>query len=719
MFIIEVFVTNASLNVNKTYSYYYDSFIDNYKRVKVQFNRTYTTALVVRSYEINDLSEYEKELGYKINKIVDIIDEEPIITDNQFELSKWLSKTTISPLMACINTMLPKVLRTSKKIKDSKKIVTINKKSIEGIKLTPKQIDIYNKLTDGMLLSEARKLSVSIVNKLIDLNVLELITLESSFKDNKLEFNNNFKELTPDQRNVYEKVISTDKKVSMLYGVTGSGKTEVYLHLARYYLKQNKEVLILVPEISLTPQMIQRVKERFNDVIFYHSELNDQERYEQYKRVKEGNVRIVVGTRSSIFLPFNNLGLIIIDEEHDTSYKQDNIPCYHAKNIAIKRAYEFNAKVLLGSATPSLDSYTRALKNEYELLELKERINHCLPEIKIVDLTKETKKMSNYIISSELKNELDICINSNKQAIILLNRRGYSPIVKCSSCGTTIMCSDCDVPLNYHSDYKILKCHQCGKTYKTTTKCPKCGENSLIYYGFGTMKVEEELRKLYPNVSIERMDRDNVSKKGAHKDILDRFGNKEIQILIGTQMIAKGLDYPSVTLVGILNADSGLMHQDYNSTKLTLDLLMQASGRSGRADNRGKVIIQAFNTDHYVLKAVLKQDYLYYYNIEMNYREKSMYPPYSHFVQILISDTSDDRLNNSVEYLYEKCQKLNHRMFKPSEINKIQKQKRFRILMFSSSLKDLIEDTWLIVNDYYKLKNKSNIKIDIDSMYLE
>jgi len=621
--------------------------------------------------------------------------------------------------MACINTMLPKVLRTSKKLQDSKKVTYIKKNPIKDTKLTAKQLDIYNKLSDGMLLTDANKLSSSIVKTLRNKNLIELVVEESSFKDNDIIIQDNFKTLTKDQEIVYNSVINTDSRVSMLFGVTGSGKTEVYLHLAKYYLNQNKEVLILVPEISLTPQMISRVKERFNDVIFYHSELNDQERYEQYKRVKEGKVKIVVGTRSSVFLPFTNLGLIIIDEEHDTSYKQDNTPCYNVKSVAIKRANDYDAKVLLASATPSLDSYTRALKGEYQLLTLKERINHSLPQIEIVDLTKETKKMSNYIISSKLKEELDLCLANNKQAIILLNRRGYSPIVKCASCGTTLMCSDCDVPLNYHSDLKLLKCHQCGKTYKTSTVCPKCGQHDLIYFGFGTMKVEEELKKLYPNVSIERMDRDNVSRKGAHKSILDRFENREIQILIGTQMIAKGLDYPNVTLVGILNADAGLMHQDYNSTKLTLDLLMQASGRSGRADNLGKVVIQAFNTDHYVLKAVLKQDYLYYYNIEMNYREKSNYPPYSHLVEILISDTNDNRLESSVEYLNKKCSELNYRMFKPSELNKLQKQRRFRILLFSSSMKDIINDIWNVVDDYYKQRNKSNIKIDIDPLYLE
>ncbi len=717
MFLVEVYVTNASLNINYPFTYCYDKYIEKYVRVKVSFAGSYTSALCINcTYTDLNKEEYEKQKGYKLKEIIEPLDDEPILSKQQYELAFWLSRTTLSPLISCINTMLPKVLKTSKNTSKAKTIRKIRK--IDGdFNLTSKQLEIYNKLYDGILSSEARKYSTSIINKLIEKGAIEEYFIEATYK-NKLIDKTAFKQLTSDQEYVYKKVIETDKMVSLLFGVTGSGKTEVYLHLARYYLNLNKEVLILVPEISLTPQMIERVKQRFEDVVFYHSELSDQERYEQYKRIKNKEVKIVVGTRSAIFLPFHDLGLIIIDEEHDQSYKQDNVPTYHAKNVAIKRAIDFNGKVLLASATPSLDSYSHALKGDYQLLKLEHRINLKLPQIQIVDLTKRIKQKDSYIISKPLYEEINNTLNNNKQVIILLNRRGYSPIIKCGSCGTTLMCQDCDIPLNYHKDENVLKCHQCSRTYKVPKYCPSCKSDNLIYYGFGTKKVEEELHKLFPNAKIDRMDRDSVSKKGAHQRILDDFGKHNIDILIGTQMIAKGLDYPDVTLVGILNADAGLMHQDYNSAKMTFDLLMQASGRSGRADEEGKVIIQAFNVEHYAIKAVLNQDYNYFYNIEMNYRNKTKYPPYSHIIEILLSDENIDRLNKSVNYLDNKLNDLECKKYKPVQLSKIQRKERYRILISGKDLIPLLNNLHIIIDEYLKNKNMSHIKVDIDPLYL-
>ena len=718
MYLVEVYVTNASLNINYPFTYFSNEKIEERVRVNIHFGRGYTNGIVSKcTYTDLTIEEIKKEKGYAIQPIIKVLDNEPIISEELFNLAFWLSKTTVSPLISCLNTMLPKVLKTSKSTTNPKmhRRFKINKINVD---LTNKQNEVLSKLYDGILASDARKLSTSIINKLIEKGVIEEYEEEASFNNSIID-KTAFKSLTDDQNNCYEKIISTDKMVSLLFGVTGSGKTEVYLHLARYYLKLNKEVLILVPEISLTPQMIQRVKERFEDVIFYHSELSDQERYEQYKRVKDGKVKIVVGTRSAVFLPFNDLGLIIVDEEHDHSYKQDNVPAYHAKNVVFKRALQHNSKVVLASATPSLESYSRALKGDYQLLELKNRINLTLPKINIVDLTNETKKNRSYIISDELKDELTNCLNNNKQAIILLNRRGYSPIIKCGNCGTTLMCSDCDIPLNYHKDENILKCHQCGKVYRLPSTCPKCSEKTLIYYGYGTKRVEEELHKLYPHANIERMDRDNVSKKGAHEKILNRFGKGEIDILIGTQMIAKGLDYPNVTLVGILNADAGLMHQDYNSAKTTFDLLMQASGRAGRANDSGKVIIQAFNPEHYVINAVLNQNYNMFYNIEMNYRSKTKYPPYTHIIEVLLSDENINRLNKSLDFISNKISSLPFKTYKPCELTKIKKQHRYRILIIDKDLLQMLKGLDIIIEEYLSNKNVSHLKIDVDPLYLE
>lgn len=718
MYLIEVYVTNASLNVNQLYSYYYDEFIDSFKRVKVLFARSKTNALVINCYEFSSLEEKQKELGFKLLKIISVVDEHPIISKKQFELAKWLSKTTVSPFISCLNSMLPKALKTTKNIVNPTRVEYISK-NIINLKLTNKQKEFYDRCYDGMLVKDARKMSASIFNKLKSLKIIEIYSNEKTYSATKNVDKTSFKELTKDQRKAYVSIIESSINTSLIFGITGSGKTEVYLHLAKHYLDEGKQVLILVPEISLTPQMIKRVIERFNDVVFYHSELNDQERYEQYKRILNNEVNIVVGTRSSVFLPFSNLGLIIVDEEHDQSYKQDNTPCYNTINVAKKLALDFNAKVVLASATPSLDSYTRALKKEYNFLTLKERINNKLPEIKIVDLTSEVKNSNSYIISHPLKIEIENNLSIHKQTIILLNRRGYSPIVKCSECGSTLICDACDIPLSYHKDEELLKCHQCGRIYKNIKLCPKCNSNKLIYYGFGTKKVEEELHKLFPKAIIDRMDHDNVSKKGSHKRILDNFEKGNTDILIGTQMIAKGLDYPNVTLVGILNADAGLMHQDYNSSKLTFDLLMQASGRSGRADAQGKVIIQAFNPDHYVLKAVLSQNYEYFYNIEMNYRACMMYPPYSHILSIIVSDANINRLNKSIKFISEYLDNDELKIFMPCSLSKINNLMRQRILIMHKDNTKLLDFAWNILDDYLKNGNLSKIKFDIDPLYLE
>lgn len=718
MYLIEAYVTNASLNVNRAFTYYSDYEIAKYVRIRVIFHNAPNLAIVSSCrYTDKDLNEICEELGFEIEKVIEVVDEEPVISQELFELAFWLSRTTISPLISCLNSMLPKTLKTSKAFVDPKTIRKIRKINGEHT-FTKRQKEVYDQLYDGMDASQARKISASIIKKLLDMNAIEEYREEAAFENSLIE-SSAFKQLTEEQKNAYDSIINTDKMVSLLFGVTGSGKTEVYLHLARHYLQQNKEVLILVPEISLTPQMIQRVKERFSDVVFYHSELSDQERYEQYKRIRDREVKIVVGTRSSIFLPFHDLGLIIIDEEHDSSYKQDNVPCYHVKNVAFKRAITHRGKVLLASATPSLESYTRALKGDYQLLELQNRINLSFPEISVVDLDEQVRKHRSYIISKVLHDELESCLNDHKQAIILLNRRGYSPIIRCSDCNGVLMCTDCDTPLNYHKKENILKCHQCGKIYQVPDRCPHCGSRELLYYGFGTMKVEEELHRLFPEAKIERMDRDSVGRKGAHEKILKHFEDHQIDILIGTQMIAKGLDYPDVTLVGILNADAGLMHQDYNSAKVTFDLLMQASGRSGRAQDEGKVIIQAFNTNHYAIKAVLAQDYNYFYNIEMNYRSKTSYPPYSHMIQIILSDLNDERIIRSAKYLYEQFEQTDFRVYKPYELGKIKKMYRNRILIMDKDLLKMLAETQKIIDEYIGRRNMSHVKIDVDPLYIE
>lgn len=718
MHIISVYITNASLYVDKPFSYAYEKPIEKYKRVIVNFNHKRSVGIVTDAKECElDHLQYSMQYGYEILDVLQVIDEEPVMDDKMFDLAKWLSATTISPLVSCINAMLPKALKTAKNIKPSVIEEHLHLLPFDNFK-TKKQEEFYYQLKDGMKCSLARKISPSIFNSLYKKGAFEIVNEEKKYEETDADIKP-FLDLNSDQRRAFEDFLSSDKLVSLLYGVTGSGKTEVYLHLAREYLNKKKEVLILVPEISLTPQMIKRVKERFNDVIFYHSQLSDQEKYEQFMRLKRKEAYIVVGTRSSIFLPFSDLGLIIIDEEHDSSYKQENVPCYNVKNVAIRRAMADNGKVLLASATPSLDSYTRAKKGDYGFLLLPRRINDTPPVISTVDLNTEIRRGGSYIISRDLQKEIENVLANHQQAIIVLNRRGYSPVVKCKACGSTMMCGDCDVALNYHSDINSLVCHQCGRIYPLTRRCPNCSSNELLYYGFGTMKAEEELKRLFPMAVIERMDADNTSKKGSHQLILERLEKHETDILIGTQMIAKGLDYPDVTLVGILNADSGLMRQDYNAAKMTFDLLMQASGRSGRAKSPGRVIIQTFNEDHYVIRAVLKQDYEYFYNIEMNYRYKTSYPPYAHLLAIMIEDVNDEKAHRVVSELYQSLISDNIKCYKPIKVAKLKKLQRYRLLLAGKSMIDLINNTNPLIRRILAKNTGVRIKVDIDPLYLE
>jgi len=721
MYIIEAYVTNAALAVDKPFSYYYDEEIALYTRIKVNFNNRSNVALVVGCKEVEkEKEEIEAELGFKLLKVQEVIDTKPIINQELFDMASWLAKTTLSPLISCINVMLPKYLKTDLNDDKPKLLEYLNKNDISNLNLTSKQLEIYNSLNDDMLASEARKLSTSIFNALKEKGAISLYKKESSYQSESLIIKDDqFLTLNSQQENVYKHILESEKEIFYLYGITGSGKTEVYLHLARDFLKKGKQVLILVPEIALTPQMIERVKQRFNSLAFYHSQLSNQERYEQYKRVLNGEISIVVGTRSSIFLPFSDLGLIIVDEEHDSSYKQDNTPCYDAKKVAMYRSNHNKAKLVLASATPSLDAYTRALKGEYELCTLEKRVNDCLPEVKLINLDQEVRKGSDYIYSDPLKEALSERFNKHEQAIILLNRRGYAPIVKCNKCGSTLMCKDCDLTLTYHKDENSLKCHQCGRNYVLPETCPNCKNKSLTTYGYGTKRAQEELIKLFPEVRICRMDYDSTRKKGAYEKILNDFGNNKYDVLLGTQMIAKGLDFPNATLVAILNADSALMHLDYNASKLAFDLLMQAAGRSGRSEKKGEVLIQTYNPNHYVMQAVLNQDYKYFYNKEMHYRSEANYPPYSHFVSLIISDENEKRALDSLNTLLSLCKNLSFNSYRPLKLNRLNNRYRYRILFKDKSLAKMVNDLWALINEYLANNKNSSLKVDVDPLYLE
>ncbi|WP_027107555.1 primosomal protein N' [Lacticigenium naphthae] len=467
--------------------------------------------------------------------------------------------------------------------------------------------------------------------------------------------------LNEEQLSAYEDIMKSieqrEKTVFLLKGITGSGKTEIYLQSIAEVLKDNKSALMLVPEIALTPQMVNQFKSRFGEeVAVLHSGLSNGEKYDEWRKIYREEAKVVVGARSSIFAPLKNIGLIIIDEEHENSYKQDENPRYHARDIAVWRGNHHNCPVILGSATPSLESRARASKNVYKLIELKKRANKKpLPEVTLVDMREEVKKGNRSSFSELLKKEIKNRIDRNEQCVLLLNRRGYSSFVMCRECGFVLPCPNCDISLTLHMDTKTMKCHYCGHEENIPNRCPQCQSASIRYYGTGTQKIEEELQALIPEAKIIRMDVDTTRKKGAHEKLLKKFGSKKANILLGTQMIAKGLDFPDVTLVGVLNADTALSLPDFRSSEKTFQLLTQVSGRSGRAELEGKVIVQSFNPEHYSIQLAQTHRYDLFYKKEMNLRRSSQYPPYYFILRVSVSHENElkaaKKMNEIIEFI--------------------------------------------------------------------
>ncbi|MBU5246243.1 primosomal protein N' [Bacillus halotolerans] len=449
--------------------------------------------------------------------------------------------------------------------------------------------------------------------------------------------------LTDEQSAAFQPIRRTldnnEHQVFLLHGVTGSGKTEIYLQSIEKVLAKGKEAIVLVPEISLTPQMVHRFKGRFgSQVAVMHSGLSTGEKYDEWRKIHRKEVRLVVGARSAIFAPFENLGMIIIDEEHESSYKQEEMPRYHAKEVAIKRAEHHRCPVVLGSATPTLESYARAQKGVYELLSLKHRVNHqVMPEVSLVDMREELRNGNRSMFSIELMEKLEETIAKGEQAVLFLNKRGYSSFVMCRDCGYVPQCPHCDISMTYHRSGQRMKCHYCGHEEPVPHTCPECGSDHIRFFGTGTQRVEEELTKVLPHARVIRMDVDTTSRKGAHEKLLSAFGEGRADILLGTQMIAKGLDFPNVTLVGVLSADTTLHIPDFRSAEKTFQLLTQVSGRAGRHEKPGNVIIQTYTPSHYSIQLTKTHDYETFYQHEMAHRREQSYPPYYYLALVTVS----------------------------------------------------------------------------------
>lgn len=576
-------------------------------------------------------------------------------------------------------------------------------KQVENICLTSKQIEL------AKWISEYYHTSIASVIKLM---LPQLVNQRTKDKDTKLA-TIPYPKLTKQQQKIYEKINSTKNfRVFLIHGVTGSGKTEIYLKLIEQQIKLDKQSIVLVPEISLTPQTINRFSQHFNQdqIAILHSKLSAGEKFTQWKKIKSNQAKIIIGPRSAIFAPIQNLGIIIIDEEHDSSYKQyDQNPRYHARHAAIKLASLYNANVVIGSATPSIESYYMAEQNTYSLLKLPARFtaNSVMPKVEVVDMREEFKKKNFSIFSESLQKELEIVIKNNRQALLYINRRGVATFVNCRDCGYAATCKNCDVPLTFHLYKQNLSCHYCGFTAPTPISCPKCHSSAIKYFGTGTEKVEQELQKLYKYVKIFRMDSDTTRTKNSHAQIYNDFRLKKANILIGTQMIAKGWDLEGVDLVGVISSDVGLNLPDYRTQEKTFQLLTQIAGRTGRGTTPGKVIFQTYSPESFVIKTAARHDFVSFYKNEIKTRQELEYPPFTRLIKLIYKNSDPDQAQHEAQKLFQKLSISNFKLATllgpaPSFFQKIQGRYIWQIIikLKDSNIKDNIlkqvPNDWII-----------------------
>ena len=627
-----VLVMYDNKSLDKVFTYKIPSFLSVKigTKVLVPFNNKDINGIVLDIKNNNDTN-------YDIKEIKDTLNDDITFDDELIKVAYKLKELTLCTLTTSFKTMVPNRLKVSSNKNSLAKYdyeVIINKdanidKYISEHKRAIKQIDILNKL-----LNKEKLYTKDIPNNIVkvfkdnDLIILKEIPKyrlnKDIIKEDKLSLSSDQERVLKDIKNDFNTY-----NTHLIYGVTASGKTEVYFKLIEEALKNNKTALVLVPEITLSTQLISRFYKRFGNIVgIYHSSLSDGERYDEYLKAFRGEVKIMVGTRSSVFTPLKDLGIIIVDEEHSDNFKQDTNPRYNAIDIARFRCKYHNIPLVLGSATPSMESMAKAKTGVYKLHLMPNRIgSSILPNVIICNMALEMKK-GNRIISEDLDKKIKESLINKTQTIILLNRRGYSSIITCQNCGYTYKCKYCDITLTYHKSSNSLRCHYCGYTVLKDDKCPECHEESLSYLGLGTEKLELELQKKYPEARIVRMDADTTSKKGMHEKIIDDFKNHQYDILIGTQMISKGLDFPLVTTVGVINADASLNIPDFRSSERTFSLLDQVAGRAGRSNKKGNVIIQTFNPDNYIFTNVSNHSYEDFYKEELDIRKKLKYPPY-------------------------------------------------------------------------------------------
>ena len=686
-------------------------------RVFVPFGKRILQGYVVG---LSENCSYDKT---KLKSVVSALEDFSAIKPEMLQLMGFMAKKNHLTMASTLRLFLPSQMREGKVREIYETFYSLADEQFQPKKNAQKQAEMIEFLKSNGKSSSSElgnRFGYATIKTLFEKDVITKQKEKIERKPFVLSKQDKRVELNLMQKNAIETI--NGEKIFLLHGVTGSGKTEVYMHLIERELSKGKNALLLVPEISLTPQIMSNFKARFGDfVAMLHSGLSAGERFDEWKRIFSGQARIVVGARSAVFAPIENLGVIIIDEEHEQSYISESNPRYFTHDIAAFRAAYNHCPLVLGSATPSVDSYQKVVEGKYQLVELPTRANgRELPAIQIVDMIGEIRRGNNGIFSAQLIADLGQVVSNKKQAMMFINRRGYSSFMRCRDCGYVAKCTDCDVSLVYHREDNRLKCHYCGKQFKALSHCPNCKSDNIKYGAVGTEQVVSKLKELFPGVKILRMDNDTTSTKNSHQKILSEFKNSLPAILVGTQMIAKGHDFENVTLVGIVDADQSLFQADYRSTERTFQLITQVAGRAGRSKDDGKVVLQTYAPRHYVYKFASNYDYKSFFKKESNIRQTAQFPPFSRIIRLLISDNDENYARELLKMCYTEIEKLKEKYQNQilyldamkAPIKKIQNKYRYQIL-----LRVKLEQADQIEEEVFGVANKivkNNVFIEIN-----
>lgn len=656
------------------------------ERVLVPFGNRRLQGFIVA---IEDTCEFDES---KVKEIANKIEDFAVIKKEMLELMFYMAEKLHLKLASILRLFLPSEMRTDKVRELIVRYVILSENFEMPSKRAVKQLEVVDFLkqnNDVKFSDLSNKFGYASVSSLVKKGVLLVEEKQENRVPDFDEIKVEKRVLTPLQQRAVDTIC--ENKTYLLHGVTGSGKTEVYMNLIERQLSLGKTAVMLVPEISLTPQVLSNFKARFGEkVALIHSGLSAGERFDEWRRIFFGQAKVVVGARSAIFCPLENVGIIIVDEEHEQSYVSESNPRYDTHMIAEFRRKYNNCTLVFGSATPSIESYSKAMDGEYTLVEMPVRVNGMeMPKINIVDMMMEMRQGNTQIFSVPLYYELKNIVEQKKQAMIFINRRGFSSFQRCRNCGYVAKCSDCDVSLVYHRFENRLKCHYCGKRYRALDLCPSCGSDDIKQGAIGTERVVDELHKLFPDVRILRMDNDTTSKKNAHKEILSEFRKTKPAILVGTQMIAKGHDFEDVLLVGIVDADQSLFQSDFRSIERTFQLITQVAGRAGRSATQGKVILQTYSPKHYVYRFASNYDYKGFFQKELNLRKVTKFPPYARIIRVLFSHEDENIVAQECKVCYNKVKEIKEEFGEDfvyldvmkAPLNKIKNKFRYQIMM--------------------------------------